>query len=328
MIIGRACVLIALSIGSIGAIRPADASDSTRSFQAKVQLLAHKVASEKLLSVFNEYDKYRSDRSDLMKRLKKTGLSESDTALITKRYSPSTQDSFLKASLDDSSSIVIADQDNRIEVRPSGIWKQAILINGKRFQWNWYAKTDENLRRYDKLFVPSKRSHSQIQWPTIVTNVWADDGHLFRIKASGLQLYFMVTSIGEIGGDLYKLNDQVKEMLTLCKSPEPASVDDDPFLRAVLNGTADAQKYQGDVISFRNCKDVKSFSQTPVRLLQGDPVFPRIPTDLCTNLDSLAQCVRNQMEPAAVSDQKMKKPRDKDEWYEAPPVKPRAKSAK
>ena len=159
--------------------------------------------------------------------------------------------------------------------------------------------------------------------PEIITSAWADN--LFRIKAAGLQLYFFVSSVGEIGGELYRLNTKVKEMTILCEAPEAAAGQDDPFLKAVLQGTADSQKYEGEILKLRNCNDIKSFSKNPIRVLQGEPVFPRFPNDLCGNLDRLATCVHKQMDPAAVSTSTRKQPKDKEEWFE--PKKPSAGAA-
>jgi hypothetical protein len=108
-------------------------------------------------------------------------------------------------------------------------------INGKTFSWDWSKPVSSNLDRYDAYFVLNSKAEAWFHFPALIENAWADE--LFRIKAAGLQLYFVVTATGEMGGQLYRLNDKVKEMVTLCEAPEPPAGQGDPFLKAIWQGT-------------------------------------------------------------------------------------------
>lgn len=310
--------------GTVGILVSLQSAMATGNYPERVQVKINSVvrqdASERLRTALDQYNQNLSNESALVDVVKKNGLGDADVAQLSV-YTRELGRSLPKAELKDGA-LSIKDGGHSIVIGFDEFWHQAMRVNGKIFRWNWSKSTSENLRKYDALFNSKNKSTSWLRLPALIESAWADD--IFRIKAAGLQLYFTVSRVGEMGGQLDRLNTKVKAMIALCEAPEPAAGDDDPFLKAVMQGTLDAQKYESTIL-LKNCGSVKNYAKKPVGVMRGVvgepngmPVYPKVPADLCGNLDHLAKCVRSQMDPAAVSNshKKEKPPTDREEWYE------------
>lgn len=281
--------------------------------QVQVREAIHKDISKRLRNTFEQYNQGIARQTGVIESAKKLGLNDRDIAQIA-AYVNESGHSLPKAEWKDGE-ITIQNSGYSVVIGINEYWNRSIRINGKTFSWDWSKPVSSNLDRYNAYFGSNSKAESWFHFPALIENAWADE--LFRIKAAGLQLYFVVTATGEMGGQLYRLNDKVKELVTLCEAPEPPAGQEDPFLKATLRGTAIAQQFKSSIL-LRNCNSIKDYAKKPVGVIQGEPVLPRIPADLCGNLGRLAKCVHTQMDAPAASNKSKKDtpPSDKEEWYE------------
>ena len=297
--------------------------------QVQIQEVLLEDISVRLHSTLGQYNRSIGNQTELISAAKKSGLTDQDLIQIS-AYTKDPGRLLPKAELKDGE-ISIQDTGYRIVIGADEFRSRSIRVNERVFQWNLAKSVSENLHQYDSLFTAKNKSESWLNFPAFMDNAWADD--LFRIKAAGLRLYFIASAVGEIGGQLDRLNSKVKAMTALCEAPEPPAGQDDPFLKAVTQGGADAEKIQNPIL-LRNCDDVKNYAKKSVGVMQGvtdEPqgvtTYPRVPVDLCKNIDRLAQCVQ-QMGPASVTDSaKEKTPTDREEWHE-PDQSPKSGTAK
>jgi hypothetical protein len=280
--------------------------------QTQIAEVLRKDIAGHLLTALQHYNGMVAKHQGVTESAKKVGFSSNDITDLN-RYIEATGKVLPKAEWEDGE-IRIQESGHVIAIGTDEYLRRAIRVNGKSFSWNWEAPVASNIDRYNKLFDVKNASTSWLHFSLVET---ASADELFRIKAAGLQLYFVVTATGEMGGQLYRLNDKVKEMVKLCEAPEPPAGQNDPFLKAVMEGTAIAQKFETSIL-LKNCNSIKEYSKKPFGVIQGKPVFPKIPADLCGNLDRLAKCVHQQMDPPAASNKSKKDtpPPDKEEWYE------------
>jgi hypothetical protein len=307
------------TLGMIALAQPAlAAQDYPERLQLSLSAWLQENAKENLKSATNRYNETLGQASPFPEAAKKLGLSDRDIQQIQNHYFGNLNTPLPRAEFK-SGEIQI----DLLRITLNSQLRPVLQFNGKQFQWNWKQSTTENLKRLDAVFISHEMRTSTASffsnswsnsWSNLLLNdAWADE--LFRIKAAGLQLYFIVGALGEAGEQLYRLNSKVKSMTALCNTPESSSLSDDPFTKAVMQGSLDAQRFQGSVL-LKNCQSVKDYAKKT-----SGSISTRIPNDLCSNLDQLAQCVRNTMNPASTSNtkNKAKAPKDAEEWFENSP---------
>ena len=266
--------------GSTGLL--AAAGNYPDKIQTRLQALIRHDSTEQLRSALEKYNQALKDPAALAKAAQDVGLSTKDIQEISAHYSNETGGTQPLAKWTDEE-IILEGSGNRVMVNAKDLWRQGIRVNGKIFQWNWRQPVAVNLRNYNALFLSDKTT---FRVPDLITSAWADN--LFQIKVAGLRLYFLVSSVGEIGGELYRLNTNIKEMTALCEAPEPAPGSDDPFLRSVIK-VRGFSKIFGRSFTLHNCGDLKAFSKLQWNL-QGEPVFPH-PIRSLRKFDRLAACI-------------------------------------
>lgn len=276
--------------------------DFPQAAQVRLQLLMRKQARETLRQIADSYA---------------TGeLPARELRWVKTQYPREVKPLQLEAS-PDGEKLWLEEAGVRVELDTTDLWRRTIRVGGKPFKWDAGRPSSENLRRFDALF-PSERTG--LDW--LLPAAWAEEpaGKFYRLKASGLRLYFFVSKTGENGGELYRLNDEVKKFLVACRTPEtPGSKDEDPFLKSVYSGMADFEHSKKEPVKIQSCKDLKALSEEVVGEVRGEPIKPRLPADLCDNVNALAVCTHEAMGSSAVSNGKIRAPKkgdDKDEWYE------------
>ena len=285
-------------------------ADFPPSLQLKLKSLLNQDVHRQLQTGMARYNSSLGKSNTWLESATKAGFSHSDVLAFEKYFSDRASGLRQEAKWQDGQ-ILLQENIHRITINPDDFREQSIRVDGQIFRWNRKLPVEENLRVYVHLF-----KNRQSSWaPFFISTAYADE--LFRIQVSGLQLYFTVSAVGDVGGELYRLNATVKEMIGFCEAPEPAPGENDPFQKAILEGKALSQNTEDSQIHrLRNCADIKTYASHPVGTLMGEPVLPKSPADLCANLNRLATCVHQQMDPPQASGAKSKPPTDRQEWYE------------
>ena len=253
----------------------------------------------------------RDTEARLRKALETYNKTPQSAGVVTRTYPAGSP---LKAEWKNSR-IEISEAGNTVSIGVEDLLMRSMQINGERFQWNLLESESSNLSRYEKRFVKPEKAHVHLP---LIREAFAGET-AYSLRAAGLRLYFIATATGEVGEELYRINANVKEMRRLCELPEAPPGKEDPFTTAFTKASV-LPSGVGDAIVFNNCDSVKNYARSPVATVSGSPVYPRVPKDLCYNLDALAECMRKQMDPASVSTSRTKKPGDKEEWYEPTPL--------
>lgn len=295
---------IALLLFGLGLL-PARAEPLPEVLQGRIAHLVHQDGTVRLRAVRDRYESLRQDLSARRRVWKRAGLTKEAIARIEARYGVP---SALPAAEWEGDSLVWHASGTTLSLGPDEIWSHTLLVNGQPFAWQADRSIAENLNRYDALFSVH---HTRSLW---ISEAWAGVDDAISLKAAGLQIYFIVKTAGESREQLSRLNEQVLNMVALCQAPENGR--DDPFTTAVLQSTAQAQKVASR-LSFKSCGDITLYAAKSAGRV--------IPKDLCLNLDRLALCMRQTMDPSAVTSSGQKKPRDASEWHE--PTQPASRPA-
>ncbi len=295
-------VIIALGLGISATAQ--SASKYAPQVQTRIHYALRKDSAQRLKAIVEEFNRQEPAPARIIELAKKNGLSAGDTDVL-KNYLKTLGRVSPKATWKDQAAILRSDG-NEVRIGHDEFLRGEALINGKRFKWDAARPAVENLNQYDRLFdSPGESGHGYLRH--FLKDAVADD--IFRIKAAGLFLYFTVGALGEKGGQLDRLNAQIKEMANQCETPEPAEGEDDPFLASILSSTLSQPQ---TFTHFEDCESVQAYSKISVGEVMGSdgkrlPIFPRMPADLCASIDRLSKCVTKVMEPDSVTSTKEKK---------------------